>query len=74
MDPTTVLRILLQAIQDRDLVVARDAAGDFAAWLSLDGFLPTVADLQKVCAEFACHRVSADVALQVIEGKPQISE
>ena len=74
MDPTAVLRTLLQAIQGRDLVAARDAASDFAAWLSLDGFLPAVADLQKVCAEFAGHRVSADAAFQVLEGKPQISE
>ena len=74
MDPTAVLRTLLQAIQNHDLVAARDAASDFAAWLSLDGFLPTVADLQKVSAEFADHRVNADAALQVFEDKPQISE
>lgn len=73
-DPTAVQRTLLHVILDRALVAARDAASDFAAWLSLDGFLPTVADLQKVSAEFAGHRVSATAEFQVFEGTPQISE
>lgn len=53
MDPTETLRQLLQALKDDDRELAKAHALNLASWLSHRGFLPSPADVARVCAEFA---------------------
>jgi hypothetical protein len=53
MDPTATLLRALRAIKDQDRDEAREAFQDLIEWLARGGFMPSPAELETLCAEFA---------------------
>ncbi len=47
MDPNETLRRFLEAYNDADIDIARDAYEDLDAWLAADGFEPDWTEAQK---------------------------